>query len=123
METFSATQAFVRVLFPAFGRPTMATNPHLNGSASGIGEFQISNFKFQISNFRWPVTQSLDSELLSQSHLQGIHLAPIGLMIVTKKMQKPMKHQLLNLRRQRMAFLPRIAPRRFHRNNDIAKKT
>src|SRR5581483_1501214 len=97
METFSATQAFVSVLLPAFGRPTMATNPHLNDSASGIGKSQISNFKFQISNFLWPVSHSLDSELFPQTHLKRIHLAPVPLMIVTQKMQKPMKHQLLNL--------------------------
>src|SRR5579875_2283674 len=54
METFSATQAFVSVLLPAFGRPTMATNPHLNDSASGIGKSQISNLKFLMACVAFP---------------------------------------------------------------------
>src|SRR5579863_9717980 len=36
METLAPTRAFTRVLFPAFGRPTMATNPDLWGSAFGM---------------------------------------------------------------------------------------
>src|SRR5579864_6153671 len=36
METLAPTRALTRVLFPAFGRPTMATNPDLWESAFGM---------------------------------------------------------------------------------------
>src|SRR5579859_5032191 len=65
METLAPTRAFTRVLFPAFGRPTMATNPDLWGSAFGmVWNFRGRGRKYFKANLQ-------DRPLISFQHFKS----------------------------------------------------
>lgn len=51
------------------------------------------------------------------------HLAPIALVIVTQKVQQPMKREHAELRAERVSHPAGLAPRRVEADRDVAEVT